>query len=59
MSNIKLQRSRPQWAGLCPKTLIEVGSNAAISCALIDAKRDIEALHREVDRLTKNARGEA
>lgn len=47
---LKLQRTREQWAKCEPKLMVQQ-SQAAVMYALQDAKRDIDALHRHADKL--------
>ena len=46
---LKLERTREQWAISDPKVMAKQ-SPAAIMYALQDAKRDIEALHRALEK---------
>lgn len=46
-----MNRTREQWADVCPKTVAETASPAAVMCLVEDALSDIATLHRQVDQL--------
>jgi len=46
-----MNRTREQWADVCPKTVAETASPAAVMCLVDDALSDIARLHRQVDKL--------
>lgn len=46
-----MNRTREQWADVCPKTVAQTASPAAVMCLVDDALSDIATLHRQVDQL--------
>lgn len=42
-----MKRTRQQWAAVCPRTVAETASPAAVMYLLRDALADIEALHAQ------------
>lgn len=46
-----MNRTREQWADVCPKTVAETASPAAVMCLVDDALSDIARLHRQADQL--------
>lgn len=46
-----MNRTREQWAAVCPKAVAKTASPAAVMYLIQDALSDIARLHKQVDQL--------